>query len=387
MIPYGRQEISDEDILAVSEVLRSDWLTQGPAIPAFESAVARTVGARHAVAVNSATSALHIACLALGLGPGDLLWTTPNTFVASANCAVYCGAQVDFVDISAETLNIDVAALRAKLETAARNKRLPKVLVPVHFGGLPTDQQEIWNLAQEYGVAVIEDASHSIGAENDGEPAGSCRWADIAVFSFHPVKIITSGEGGMCLTNNEELAFKMSILRTHGITRESNRMTAVDPAPWVYEQIDLGYNYRMTDIHAVLGSSQLLRLDQWIEQRNVLADRYKCLLDPRLVQWQMIPANRRSAYHLFVVKLVGDDLRSSHRQVFESMRNRGIAVNLHYTPVHLQPFYRRRGFGVGMFPIAEDYASRAMSIPMFPSLSQNEQDFVVDTLHDICRNV
>lgn len=387
MIPYGRQEINEKDIIAVCDVLRSDWLTQGPAVPNFEAGVAKKVGANFAVAVNSATSALHIACLALGLGPQDLLWTTPITFVASANCAVYCGAKVDFVDIDAATLNMSLSSLELKLEEAAKLGKLPKIVVPVHFGGSPTDQEEIWRLSCRYGFKVIEDASHSIGARNGLEPVGSCKWSDIAVFSFHPVKVMTSGEGGMCVTNDEELASRLSMFRTHGITRDPKKMIATDPAPWSYEQLELGYNYRLTDFQAALGLSQLSRLDEWVAQRNVIADRYKMTLDPRFVRWQQIPGDRVSAYHLFVVMLNNPKLQRAHRQVFQQLRERGVGVNLHYEPVHLQPFYRRRGFHDGMFPVAEDYAKRAVTLPMFPSLNQKDQDFVVSSLHDVCNDV
>jgi UDP-4-amino-4,6-dideoxy-N-acetyl-beta-L-altrosamine transaminase len=387
VIPYGRQEINDDDVEAVTQVLRSDWLTQGPAVPLFEGRVASHVGVRHAIAVNSATSALHIACKSLGLGEGDELWTTPNTFVASANCARYCGAGVDFVDIDADTLNIDVSALEVKLRGAALRRRLPKIVVPVHFGGLPTNQERVWELAQEYGFRVVEDASHSIGALNALEPVGSCRWSDVTVFSFHPVKVMTSGEGGMCTTNDDELAFRMSILRTHGITREPSRMTVADPSPWAYEQIELGFNYRMTDIHAALGLSQIGRLVTWVERRNEIAERYKSSLNPEYFRWQHVPTSYLSSYHLFVVTLADDRLQERHLPIFESLRRRGIGVNLHYTPVHLQPYYRQLGFGQGMFPVAEKFASKALSIPMYPGLTETEQDLVISELEYACRNV
>ncbi len=387
VIPYGRQEINDDDVEAVAQVLRSDWLTQGPAVPLFESQVASHVGVRHAIAVNSATSALHIACKSLGLGEGDELWTTPNTFVASANCARYCGAGVDFVDIDPDTLNIDVSALEVKLRGAALRRRLPKIVVPVHFGGLPTNQERIWELAQEYGFRVVEDASHSIGALNALEPVGSCRWSDVTVFSFHPVKVMTSGEGGMCTTNDDELAFRMSILRTHGITREPSRMTAADPSPWAYEQIELGFNYRMTDIHAALGSSQIGRLVTWVERRNEIAERYKSSLNPEYFHWQHVPTSYLSSYHLFVIMLADSRLQRLHRSIFESLRRRGIGVNLHYTPVHLQPYYRQLGFCRGMFPVAEKFASKALSIPMYPGLTETEQDLVISELEYACRDV
>lgn len=384
MIPYGRQEVSDEDIDAVSNVLRSDWLTQGPQVPKFERLVADLVGAKHAIAVNSATSALHIACMAIGLGPGDWLWTTPNTFVASANCGLYCGADVDFVDINSKTLNMDVDALEAKLVEASRLGTLPKVIVPVHFGGLPTDQETISLLAKRYGFKVIEDASHSIGAANKSETVGSCKWSDVTVFSFHPVKIITSGEGGMCVTNNDELASRMSLLRTHGITKNPAQMESTDSPPWKYEQLQLGFNYRMTDIHAALGISQVSQLKNWVSQRNQIADRYKMLLNNDLMSWQEIPRGQTSSYHLFVVMLKIVSGQTKKRNIYSKMHKCGIAVNVHYEPVHLQPFYKRLGFCEGMFPVSERYATETLTLPLFPAFTESEQDYVVSTLHRIC---
>lgn len=380
MIPYGRQDISQQDIDAVVEVLRSDWLTQGPVVPSFEHAVAARVGAGYAVALNSATSALHVACLALGLGPGDRLWTVPNTFVASANCGRFCGADVDFVDIDPDTCNIDIASLREKLVTAQRLGLLPKILVPVHFAGQPTDQEEIANLAGEFGFRVIEDASHAIGAAQKGEPTGSCRWSDITVFSFHPVKIITAGEGGMALTNDAALAWRMASLRSHGITRDPAHMVGEPDGPWYYEQLELGYNYRMTDIHAALGLSQLRRLDAFVDRRNAIARRYSEMLAALPLRLPVVKPGNRSAFHLYAVRLEADRARRSHREVFESMREEGIAVSLHYMPVHLQPYYRQLGFGPGMFPEAERYAREAITLPCFPALTDGDQERVVETL-------
>ena len=394
MIPYGRQEVSEADIAAVVEVLKSDFLTQGPVIPRFEQAIAARVGAKHAVALNSATSALHVACAALGLGPGESLWTVPNTFVASANCARYCGAEVDFVDIDPHTWNLSVAALRAKLEEASRRGRLPKIVVPVHFAGQPTEQEAIWELARRYGFRVVEDASHSIGAARNGEPVGSCRWADIAVFSFHPVKIVTSGEGGMALTNDGQLAARMTMLRSHGITREPGRMcgreltdgaaaSAPDPAPWYYEQQLLGFNYRMTDIHAALGLSQLERLSGYVATRNALAHGYAEALQALPLQLPSVQPQNRSAFHLYVVRLQPAAVRKTHRQVFEELRARGIGVNLHYLPVHLQPYYRALGFAPGQFPEAERYAGEALTLPLYPALRAQDQEWVIRSLSSI----
>lgn len=393
MIPYGRQDITQSDVDAVTAALRSDFLTQGPAVPAFERAVCERVQAKHAVAVNSATSALHIACLALELGPGDRLWTVPNTFVASANCARYCGADVDFVDIDPRTWNLSVTLLRDKLLAARRTDSLPKVVVPVHFGGQPTQQQAIWDLAQEFGFRVIEDASHSIGAVAHGEPVGSCRYSDITVFSFHPVKIVTSGEGGMALTNDAGLAERMAMLRTHGITRDHKRMRgsapsdASDPADqtppaWYYEQQILGFNYRMTDLHAALGHSQLARTDQYIERRNALARRYDSLLQGLSLRLPTVEPGNLSAFHLYVVRLQREATRKTHRQVFDEMRRRGIAVNLHYSPVHLQPYYRDLGFASGLCPEAEAHGREAITLPLFPALSDRDQDAVVAALRE-----
>ena len=380
MIPYGRQHITEADIEAVVDVLRSDFLTQGPAVPAFERAVAAQVGVRHALAVNSATSALHIACLALGLGPGDRLWTVPNTFVASANCGRYCGAKVDFVDIDPDSWNLSVTALKAKLLQAREEGLLPKVLVPVHFGGQPTDQGAIWALAQEFGFKVLEDASHAIGASRHGEQAGNCKWSDITVFSFHPVKIITTGEGGMALTNDAELAGRMEMLRSHGITRDVTKFTQAAPGPWHYEQQALGFNYRMTAIQAALGTSQLARLDSYVERRNLLARRYDELLRALPLQLPVVLAGNRSAFHLYVVRVKSNPRGRTREQVFSELRQGGIGVNVHYMAVHLQPYYRQLGFADGAFPVAESYASEAITLPLYPQLTEEGQDQVVSAL-------
>jgi UDP-4-amino-4,6-dideoxy-N-acetyl-beta-L-altrosamine transaminase len=389
MIPYGRQDITQADIDAVTAVLRSDFLTQGPAVPAFEKAVCDLVGVKHAVAVNSATSALHIACAALGLGPGDRLWTVPNTFVASANCARYCGADVDFVDIDSATWNMSVSSLRDKLAVARRESRLPKIVVPVHFGGQATEQRAIHELAQEFGFRVIEDASHAIGASAHGEAVGNCRWSDITIFSFHPVKIVTSGEGGMSLTNDAQLADLMAMLRSHGITRDVKRMrgyqietggTQMQPPAWYYEQLILGFNYRITDVHAALGSSQLNRIGDYVRRRNELARRYDAALRGLPLRLPVVQPGNVSAFHLYVVRLHG--AKKTHREVFDEMRLRGVAVNLHYAPVHLQPYYRELGFNDGYCPEAEAHGREAITLPLYPTLSEREQDIVITALRE-----
>ena len=380
MIPYGRQDLNQDDIDAVIEVLRSDFLTQGPKIPEFERVVAEYTGATHGVAVNSATSALHIACMALDVGSGDQVWTSPNTFVASANCARYCGADVDFVDIDPKTWNLCPHKLGEKLEAAEKNGRLPKVVIPVHLCGQSCDMAAIHELGEKYGFRIIEDASHAIGGRYRDEPVGNCRYSDIAVFSFHPVKIITTAEGGMAMTNSSELAERMQRLRTHGITRDPDVMRNTPPGPWYYEQLELGYNYRMTDIHAALGISQMKRLDEFVQRRNELAARYDELLAELPVQRPELIDDARSSWHLYPVRVQTDKISRSHREVFESLREQGIGVNLHYMPVHLQPYYRDLGFGEGQFPEAEAYGKQAISLPMFPMMSDGQQDTVVEAL-------
>lgn len=379
-IPYGRQTISAEDIAAVINVLNSDWLTQGPSIERFERAVADYCGAAFAVAVNSATSALHIACLAAGLGKGDLLWTTPNTFVASANCALYCGAEVDFVDIDPRTYNISVENLDNKLRQAAASGRLPRIVVPVHFSGQSCEMEPIRKLSRQYGFTIIEDASHAIGGRYRDHVVGSGNYSEMTVFSFHPVKIITTGEGGMVLTNSRELHDKLSRLRSHGITRDPELMTGESHGPWYYQQIELGFNYRMTDLQAALGASQLQRLDEFVERRHYLADRYDRLLGalPVTIPWQL--PDSYSAWHLYVIMLDLEKLAKPHRQLFEELRQANIGVNLHYIPVHTQPYYRHMGFADGDFPVAEHYYARAISLPMFFGLTEEQQDYVVDVL-------
>lgn len=378
-IPYGRQQISEEDIEAVVRVLRSDYLTQGPAVPAFEQAVAHHCSAAHAVAMNSATSALHVACLALGVGPDDRVWTSPVTFVASANCALYCGATVDFVDVDPATGNMCVEHLAAKLVQAERDGTVPKVVIPVHLCGRSCDMKAIRTLSRRYGFAVIEDASHAIGARYDGAPVGDCRYSDIAVFSFHPVKIITTAEGGMAVTQDAALARRMERLRSHGITRDPADMTHAPDGPWYYQQIDLGFNYRMTDMQAALGLSQMSRLDAFVDQRHRVAARYADALAGLPLALPPAEPDGRSALHLYVVRVgLGHDRRS----VFESLRARDIGVNVHYIPVHLQPYYAGLGFLPGHCPGAERYYAQAISLPMHPGLSEADQDRVVGALRD-----
>lgn len=382
MIPYGRQDITESDIEAVVEVLKSDYLTQGPAVPEFERMVAAHVGVEHAIAVNSATSALHIACLALGLGPGDWLWTSPITFVASANCGLYCGAKVDFADIDSRTYNLCPQALERKLIAAEKEGRLPKIVVPVHLCGQPCDMAAIRALSRRYGFSIIEDASHAIGGKYKHEPIGNCRYSEITIFSFHPVKIITTAEGGMALTNDAELTNRMALLRSHGITRDPEQMTHASDGPWYYQQIDLGFNYRMTELQAALGASQMMRLDAYVARRHELAQRYDALLAdlPLTTPWQH--QDSYSGLHLYVVRLQLDKLNTTHRSVFESLREEDIGVNLHYIPVHTQPYYRRLGFKAGDFPQAEAYYSEAISLPMFPSMTKSQQDAVIKALRE-----
>lgn len=376
MIPYGHQDISQTDIDAVVEVLRSDWITQGPTIPRFEQAVANYCGSQYAVAVCNATAALHLACRAIGLGVGDRLWTSPNTFVASANCGLYCGAEVDFVDIDPKTYNISIEALRAKLEQAEKVGKLPKVLIPVHFAGQSCEMAAIAELAKQYGFYVIEDASHAIGGKYQDQKIGNCRYSDMTVFSFHPVKIITTGEGGMILTNNQALFDKVSLLRTHGITREPNNMSEPSQGAWYYQQIDIGYNYRMTDIQAALGVSQMQRLDRFVSQRQKLANTYDELLQdlPLQLPWQH--PDSYSAWHLYVIRLD----KHKRRQVFDSLRQAGIGVNVHYIPVHTQPYYQQLGFKLGDFPEAEKYYSEAISLPIYPLLTELQQQQIITDL-------
>jgi UDP-4-amino-4,6-dideoxy-N-acetyl-beta-L-altrosamine transaminase len=383
-IPYGRQDIDQADIAAVLAVLDSDYLTQGPVVPAFENVVSSRCNVQHAVAVNSATGALHVACLALGVGKGDVVWTSPITFVASANCALYCDAEVDFVDIDPHTYNMSLDRLSEKLEHAKASGKLPKVVIPVHLCGQPCDMAGIHALGQQYGFKIIEDASHAIGGRYKDKPIGNCRYSDITVFSFHPVKIITSGEGGMALTNSAQLAKYMRLLRSHGLTSDATEMQARDPSEiWNYEQISLGFNYRMTDIHAALGLSQMQRLGAFVTKRHALAQRYDRLLSdlPVTTPWQH--ADSHSSYHLYVVRLKLGEVRTPHKEAYKAMHAAGILVNLHYIPVYRQPYYEQMGFRPGYCPQAEQYYAEAISIPLYPGLTETEQDHVIKSLKTI----
>ena len=379
MIPYGMQDITDDDVEAVISVLKSPFLTQGPVVPAFEAALTTYVGSKYGVAVNSATSALHIACLALDLKSGDILWTSPITFVASANCALYCGAQVDFVDIDPLTFNISVDALQYKLEKAHAEGKLPKILVCVHLCGQSCDMQAIKRLSLIFGFKIIEDASHAVGARYLNEPVGNCRFSEITVFSFHPVKIITSAEGGMALTNDPLLARSMALLRSHGITRDQSMMTKEVEGPWYYQQIGLGFNYRMTDLQAALGLSQMNRLDAYVKRRHYFASRYDEKISAFALSTPWQHPNSYSSFHLYVVRL---DQGGQRRKVFEDLRKDGIGVNVHYIPVHLNPYYQALGFSAGDFPAAERYYSEAISLPLFPNMTDADQDLVIRSLSE-----
>jgi len=381
-IPYGRQTISEADIEAVVAVLRSPFLTQGPTVPAFEQAVAAKVGAAHGVALNSATSALHVACLAIGLGPGDRLWTSPITFVASANCGLYCGATVDFVEIDPATALMSVMALEQKLQQAKLNGTLPKVVIPVHLAGSSCDMAAIAALAQCYGFAVLEDASHAIGGRYQGEPVGNCRHSAITVFSFHPVKIITTGEGGLAATNDPMLAQRMTELRSHGITKDPERFEQPAAGPWMYEQQQLGFNYRITDIQAALGLSQLQRLEVIVAERNRQLQHYRELLADLPVRLLEVPEEVLSSVHLAVIRLHQSTVEQ-HLQIFKGLRAAGIGVQLHYSPVHLQPYYRYLGFAEGQFPEAEAYASSAISLPLYPGLQAADQERIAESLNTL----
>ena len=384
MIPYGKQEISQQDIDAVVNVLKSDFLTQGPQVPLFEASVKQAVEADFALAVNSATSALHIACLALEVGAGDTVWTTPITFVASANCALYCGADVDFIDISQETYNLCPSKLELKLaEARANNLALPKVVIAVHLCGQPCEMDKIHALSREYGFSIIEDASHAIGGRYKAKPIGNCEYSDITIFSFHPVKIVTTAEGGVATTNNPKLAKTMELLRSHGITRDTSLMTEQSHGGWYYQQVDLGFNYRMTEMQAALGVSQMSRLHDFVAKRNELATRYDQLLQglPLIIPSQI--DDSYSGRHLYVIRLQLEKIQLSHRQVFEELRDNGIGVNLHYIPVHTQPYYQKLGFKMGQYPESEKYYQDAISIPLFHAMDETQQDEVVRVLANI----
>jgi len=383
MIPYGKQDINQSDIEAVIAVLKSDFLTQGPQVPLFEKNVSNYCNAQYGVAVNSATSALHVACLALGLGKDDWLWTSPNSFVASANCGLYCGAKVDFVDIDPKTYNLSVEELKKKLIQAKKDNKLPKIVIPVHFAGQSCDMQSIHKLSKEYGFKILEDASHAIGGKYLDKPIGGCQYSDITVFSFHPVKIITTAEGGLATTNQKELAEKMQLFRAHGITREPKLMTKKTEGGWYYQQVELGFNYRMNDLQAALGIAQMKRLDKFITIRHSLKQRYDDLLKdlPLITPAQSLDSY--SSLHLYPVQLKLEQLSKAHNQIFDELRKNGVGVNLHYIPIHMQPYFQNMGFKKGNFPIVEDYYSRAISIPIYQGLTTELQDKVVAVLKKI----
>lgn len=382
MIPYGRQSINEDDINAVCKVLVSDYLTQGPCVDAFEKAVADYCGAKYAVAVNSATSALHIACLAAGLGAGDIMWTSPNTFVASANCGLYCGSSVDFVDIDPDTYNMSTTSLDIKLKKAAESGRIPKIIIPVHFAGQSCDMLKISESCKKNGIRIIEDASHAIGGEYINQKIGSCHFSDMTVFSFHPVKIITTGEGGMVLTNNKELYNGLLRLRSHGITRDEKLMSETSHGPWYYQQLELGYNFRMTDIQAALGLSQLGRLDEFVNKRKELAEVYNKRLADLPIKLPFQNRDSFSSWHLYVVRLDLKRIKKSRKEIFEKLRDSGVGVNVHYIPVHTQPYYKKFGFGPGDFPESEKYYSEAITIPLYPDLTENQQNEIITAIQE-----
>lgn len=380
MIPYGRQDISEEDIQAVVDILKSDYLTQGPAVPAFEQAVAAYCGVKFGVAVNSATSALHISCLALGVKTNDIVWTSPITFVASANCALYCGAKVDFVDIDPKTYNMSVDALQAKLEKAEKEGKLPKVVIPVHLSGQSCEMDKIYSLSKKYGFKIIEDASHGIGGKYKNESIGNCKYSDITVFSYHPVKIITTGEGGMCMTNDPNIALSLTHYRSHGITRQASEMTHAPDGPWYYQQIGLGFNYRITDIHAALGLSQMKRLNEFVIKRHEIANKYNKAFSGSEIETPFQHSDAYSAFHLYIIRLKKLKNGTGQLQMFEKLRAAGILVNLHYIPVYHHPYYERIGYNRNDYPEAEEYYSEAISIPMHTVLTEKEQEFVIDQI-------
>jgi UDP-4-amino-4,6-dideoxy-N-acetyl-beta-L-altrosamine transaminase len=383
VIPYGKQDISQADIDAVVNVLKSDFLTQGPQVPLFEKTVADYCGAKFGVAVNSATSALHIACLALGLTEGDGLWTSPNTFVASANCGLYCGAQIDFVDIDPQTYNLCAEKLEEKLKLAKQQNKLPKIVIPVHFAGQSCDMKRIHQLSQQYGFKIIEDASHAIGGKYLDKPVGGCQYSDITIFSFHPVKIITTAEGGLATTNQADLAEKMQLFRSHGVTRDPKLMTKQADGGWYYQQVELGFNYRMTELQSALGVSQMQRLDEFVVKRHELQQRYHELLKGLPIKLPYQSTDCYSALHLYPIQLELENIDKTHAQVFDELRQNGLGINVHYIPIHTQPYYKNMGFNQDGFPEAEKYYSRAISIPLYHGLTIEQQDQVVDILKKV----
>ena len=383
MIPCSRQDIDQDDIESVTSVLKSDFLTQGSQVPLFEKTVSDYCGAEHGVAVNSATSALHIACLSLDLGKGDWLWTSPNSFVASANCGLYCDAQVDFVDIDPQTYNLSATELERKLIQAKQDNKLPKIIIPVHFAGQSCNMKKIHALSQEYGFKIIEDASHAIGGKYLEQPIGCCQYSDIAVFSFHPVKIITTAEGGLATTNNKELAERMQLFRSHGVTRNPGLMNKLLEGDWYYQQVDLGFNYRMTELQAALGVSQMQRLDKFVTQRHILQKRYDSLLNDLAIIKPYQDQDNYSALHLYPIQVDLDSIDKSRQQIFDELRQSGIGVNVHYIPIYAQPYYQQLGFQEGDFPNSGVYYDKAISIPLFQTMTLEQQDEVVNNLKNI----
>ncbi|MEO1945621.1 MAG: UDP-4-amino-4,6-dideoxy-N-acetyl-beta-L-altrosamine transaminase [Candidatus Thioglobus sp.] len=380
MIPYGKQDINQTDIDSVVDVLQSDFLTQGPQVPLFEKTVSDYCGAEYGVAVNSATSALHIACLALELGKGDWLWTSPNSFVASANCGLYCGAKVDFVDIDPQTYNLSAKELERKLIQAKQDSKLPKIVIPVHFAGQSCDMKRIHSLSKEYGFKIIEDASHAIGGKYLDQPIGGCQYSDITVFSFHPVKIITTAEGGLATTNDEKLSERMQLFRSHGVTRDPSLMTKLSEGGWYYQQVNLGFNYRMTELQAALGVSQMKRIDEFITNRHTLQERYNLLLSSLPIVKPYQDRDSYSALHLYPIQIDLDSVDKDREKIFDELRQNGIGVNVHYIPIHTQPYYLQFGFKVGDFPNSESYYNRAISIPLFHTMTVEQQDEVLNVL-------
>ncbi|MCP3850911.1 MAG: UDP-4-amino-4,6-dideoxy-N-acetyl-beta-L-altrosamine transaminase [Gammaproteobacteria bacterium] len=383
MIPYAKQSISDEDINAVVKVLKSDFITQGPVVSQFEASVAEYCSTSHAVAVSNGTAALHLACLALGLGPDDVLWTSPNTFVASANCALYCGAKVDFVDIDPKTYNISIEALKKKLEQAQQNNNLPKILIPVHFSGQSCEMQAIKSLSLQYGFSIIEDAAHALGGEYQEKKIGSCCFSDMTIFSFHPAKMITCAEGGMVLTNNVLLAKKIEQLRVHGVTRNSEMMSEASHGSWYYQQLELGFNYRMSDMQAALGLSQLKRLDEFVNKRRTLVEKYNQKLQSLPVTIPYQHSDTNSSWHLYVIRIDLNKINKSRKMIFDQLREADIGAHIHYIPVHTQPYYQKRGFGWGDFPESEAYYKEALTLPLFVDLSEKQINYIVQKLTNI----
>ena len=381
MLPFSRQSIDKKDISSVIKVLKSNFITQGPKVIEFENKISKFVKSKFAIASNSGTSSLHLACLAIGIKKGDIVWTVPNTFAASANCAINCGASIDFVDINKDTWNMDINELEKKLYISKKKKKLPKIIIPVHFAGQPTDQKEIWLLSKKYNFKIIEDASHSLGAKHKREPVGSCRWSDITVFSFHPTKIITTGEGGMATTNNIKYAKKMMLYRTNGITKKNKLFKFKKKnEPWYYEQQSIGFNYRMNDISAALGISQLQRIVNFIKKRNYIAKIYRKRLKSSFIKFQSIKSDNLSSYHLFIIKLEIKRLKFTYKKIFNYLRKKNIYVNLHYLPLHLSPFFRNLGFKLNTFPLSEEFSKSAISIPIFYDLKKKQ-------IENICKEI